>query len=90
MLALAGAQLDPDDANLPGACARPDGEPGDGALNHTIQYSLMLRQGILMLQNYPTERLVRCNAGPRSQTRTCTRIDKISPSPNPRVRSTQA
>ena len=30
-----GAQLDSDDANLPGACARPDGEFGDGAVMST-------------------------------------------------------
>ena len=46
--------------------------------------------GTLLVRNHdPTETLVRCNAGPRSQTRTCTRIDRLSPSPNPRIRSTQ-
>ena len=31
--ALARELVDSDDANLPGACAGPDGEPGDGAVN---------------------------------------------------------
>ena len=31
---LAGALVDSDDAYIPGACAGPDGELGDGAVNH--------------------------------------------------------
>ena len=33
--ALAGTQLDPDDADLPGAYAGPVGEPGGGAVTCT-------------------------------------------------------
>ena len=34
MLALAGALVDTDNAHLPGACAGPDEQFGDGAVNH--------------------------------------------------------
>ena len=78
---MVGAQLDSNDTHLLGICAGPDGELGDGAVNHNpIQFDV---------KNCPTESLVRCNAGARSQIRTYTRINRLSPSLNPRVRSTQ-
>ena len=33
-VALAEALVDSDNPHLPRACSRPDGEPGDGAVNH--------------------------------------------------------
>ena len=32
---LAGTLVDSDEANLPGACAGPDGEPGDGVVSYS-------------------------------------------------------
>ena len=70
---LAGAQLDSDDADLPGACARPDGEFGDGAVTCLPS----------------TRMLFRCNAGPQKQPDSAQGMDRRFSSPNPCIRSTQ-
>ena len=81
-----GALVNPDDAHLPGACARPDWESGDGAVN--------LRPIQSDVTNCPTESLVRCNAGPRSHTVSNVRAGstaqslgqmpaQVEPAPNP-------
>ena len=73
LVTMAGALVDSDDTYLSGAGARPDGESGDGAVN--------LRPIQSDVTNCPTESLVKCNAGPRSQTQACTMIGRRFPSP---------